>query len=87
MAIFPEVQRRAQREIDAVVGCDRLLTYDDLPLLPYIQAVQREVMRWRPVLPLSVPHATSADDVYKGYYIPKGIRSQLTSLNILTFFS
>ncbi len=85
MAIFPKVQRRAQQEIDAVVGCDRLVTYDDLPSLPYIQAVQREVFRWRPVLPLSVPHATSADDVYKGYYIPKGTRSQFTSLNIFTY--
>ncbi|KAF8985093.1 hypothetical protein BDQ17DRAFT_1260358, partial [Cyathus striatus] len=27
---------------------------------------------WRPVNRFGVPHATTADDIYKGYFIPKG---------------
>ncbi|KAH7927600.1 cytochrome P450 [Leucogyrophana mollusca] len=68
----PEVQKKAQAEIDAVVGTERLPTFDDRRLLPYIDAIVRETLRWLPILPLGVPHATTEDDVYKGYLIPKG---------------
>ncbi|KAF8868692.1 cytochrome P450 [Infundibulicybe gibba] len=46
MAISPNVQRKAQHEIDAVVGNDRLPEPGDRPLLPYVEAIYREVMRW-----------------------------------------
>ncbi|KJA21689.1 hypothetical protein HYPSUDRAFT_67610 [Hypholoma sublateritium FD-334 SS-4] len=71
ITMYPEVQRRAQKEIDEVVGSKRLINYDDWSSLPYVEALLREVMRWRPVAPLSLAHSTTADDVYKGYYIPK----------------
>lgn len=70
--MYPDVQRRAKKEIDGAVGSGRFVTYDDRSSLPYIEALYREVMRWRPMLPLSVSHATTSDDIYKGYYIPKG---------------
>lgn len=73
MAMFPEVQRKAKQEIDAVVGAERLVTYDDWSSLPFVEALRREVMRWKPVAPLAVAHANTEDDVYKGYYIPKGV--------------
>jgi cytochrome P450 len=72
MIAFPEVQRRAQAELDAVIGRDRLPTFSDAPRLPYLSAVIREVLRWRPSLPLSVPHAVTEDDWYEGMFIPKG---------------
>ncbi|KAF7299009.1 Cytochrome P450 [Mycena indigotica] len=72
MALYPEVQAKAQRELTAVVGAHRLPEISDRQRLPYVDAVYREVLRWRPVLPLSVSHATSKDDVYDGYFIPKG---------------
>lgn len=72
MTMFPDVQLRAQEEIDSVIGCERLITYDDQSLLPYVKAIHREVMRWRPVLPLSIFRLCSSADVYKGYHIPKG---------------
>lgn len=72
MSAFPDVQRKAQREIDSIVGNDRLVSYDDQDSLPYLQALCREVLRFRPVLPLCVFHAATADDVYQGYFIPKG---------------
>ncbi|ETW77258.1 cytochrome P450 monooxygenase 4 [Heterobasidion irregulare TC 32-1] len=69
---YPDVQKRAQEEIDLVVGRDRLPDYDDRPRLPYINAVCQELMRWRMVTPLGVVHTTTEDDVYEGYFIPKG---------------
>ena len=53
MVEHPRVWKRAQAEIDAVVGTDRLPEFDDRPSLPYVDAIIREVLRWRPVLPLS----------------------------------
>jgi cytochrome P450 len=72
MVAFPEVQRRAQAEIDAVVGRDRLPTFADAPHLPYVRAIIKEVLRWRPIAPLGVPHAAAEDDWYEGMFIPKG---------------
>ncbi|KAI9571164.1 cytochrome P450 [Boletus coccyginus] len=72
MVLFPEAQKRAQKEIDAVVGSGRLPDFGDRPSLPFIEAVLRETLRWHPVSPLGLPHATSTEDVYEGSYIPKG---------------
>ncbi|EIW84448.1 cytochrome P450 [Coniophora puteana RWD-64-598 SS2] len=72
MALYPEVQTRAQSEIDSVVGSGRLPSFDDWETLPYVEAVFRETLRWYPVVPLGVPHAASREDVYRGYHIPKG---------------
>ena len=72
MITFPEIQRRAQAEVDAVVGRDRLPTFADAPRLPYVRAIIEEVLRLRPVVPLTVPHATTEDDWYEGMFIPKG---------------
>jgi len=72
MTLHPEVQSRAQQEIDTVVGTDRLPTFDDSPSLPYVEAIYRETLRWYPVLPLGIPHASERDDVYCGHQIPGG---------------
>ena len=52
MVQYPEVQKRAQAEIDAVVGTERLPDFGDRFSLPYIEAVYRETLRWHPVAPL-----------------------------------
>ncbi|KIM46552.1 hypothetical protein M413DRAFT_24257 [Hebeloma cylindrosporum] len=72
MVLYPDVMRKAQREIDTVVGSGRLPTFADAPYLPYVRAIVMEVLRWRPVTPLGVPRRTTEDDWYKGYFIPKG---------------
>lgn len=72
MSIFPDVQRRAQKEIDEVVGRSRLPRHEDRANLPYVNAVVKESLRWLPSVPLSVPHATQADDELRGFRIPKG---------------
>ena len=52
MMTHPEVQRKAQAEIDRVIGNDRFPTLADQPDLPYIDALAKEVLRWNPVTPL-----------------------------------
>jgi len=73
MVAFPEVQSRAHAELDAVVGRERLPTFADAPHLPYVRAIIREVIRWRPVLPLGLPHIAKDEDWYEGMFIPKGV--------------
>ncbi|KXN82009.1 O-methylsterigmatocystin oxidoreductase [Leucoagaricus sp. SymC.cos] len=72
MLLNPDVQRKAQREVDAVVGSDRFPEFSDEPELPYLSAVLKETLRWNPTAPIGIAHLTSADDVYEGYFIPKG---------------
>ena len=72
MIAFPEVQRQAQAEIDAVVGRVRLPTFADAPRLPYVCAIIRETLRWRPAGPFGIPHTAIEEDWYEGMYIPKG---------------
>lgn len=72
MAMFPEVQRKAQAELDAVVGHDRLPTFKDQASLPYVNALLKELLRWHTVTPIGVPHCSVTDDEYNGYYIPAG---------------
>lgn len=72
MTLYPEAQRRAQEEIDSVVGQDRLPTAADRDNLPYVEAVVKEVLRWHPVAPQAIPHTASKDDIYEGYLIPEG---------------
>jgi len=55
MILYPEVQRKAQAEIDDVVGNGRLPVFSDEEELPYIQAVLKEVLRWHPATPLCMP--------------------------------
>ena len=55
MTLYPEVQRRAQAELDEVVGTDRLPTFDDRERLPYVSALCTELFRWMPVGPVGKP--------------------------------
>jgi cytochrome P450 len=71
MVLHPDVQKKAQEELDRVCG-DRLPTMEDEPDLPYIRGCVKESMRWMPTDILGVPHAVIKDDEYKGYKIPKG---------------
>jgi cytochrome P450 len=52
LVLYPDVQKKAQAELDSVLARDRLPTFDDRPRLRYIDAMCREVMRWQMVTPL-----------------------------------
>ncbi|KAI0274190.1 cytochrome P450 [Russula aff. rugulosa BPL654] len=71
LILFPRVQRRAQTELDVVIGRDRLPTFDDRSRLPYIEALCKELLRWKMVTPVGVAHSPGRDDVYRGFFIPK----------------
>ncbi|KAI0313926.1 cytochrome P450 [Amylostereum chailletii] len=72
MLLFPEAQRRAHEELDRVVGDSRLPDFSDEIALPYISAIVKEVIRWGVLMPIGLPHVSAEDDIYKGYFIPKG---------------
>ncbi|THU90803.1 cytochrome P450 [Dendrothele bispora CBS 962.96] len=72
LTLYPEVQSKAQEELDRVLGPGRIPSFKDRQDLPYVEAVYREVMRWHPALPMSLPHKSTEDIIYKGYVIPKG---------------
>jgi cytochrome P450 len=73
MALHPDKARKAQAEIESVVGSERLPTFKDRANLPYIESIIKEVYRWNPVGPIAIPHAYSGatDDEYRGWRIPK----------------
>ncbi|KAF8513886.1 cytochrome P450 [Gautieria morchelliformis] len=72
MILYPDVQRKAQRELDEVVGADRLPTFEDRDSLLYMNAICKEIQRWRPVAPLAIAHGVTQDDVYNNNFIPEG---------------
>jgi len=90
LVLYPDAQKKAQEEIDKVIGSHRLPNFEDRHSLPFVEALCREVLRWHPLIPLGMSsrvlpstvvstayfvaggiHATSAEDVYEGMYIPK----------------
>ncbi|KAK1808405.1 hypothetical protein LTR12_017238 [Friedmanniomyces endolithicus] len=72
MVAYPEVQKKAQAQIDSVVGGDRSPNWKDYDSLPYVAQCVKEAMRWRPVTPLAFPHALAEDDWVDGMFLPKG---------------
>jgi cytochrome P450 len=72
MICYPEAQLNAHRELDAVVGSGRLVSFEDRNNLPYVEALCREVLRWHPLLTTTVLHRLMQDDVVGPYFIPAG---------------
>ena len=50
MVLYPDVQSRARREIEEVLGTDRLPTFRDFGSVPYLDALIKEVLRWHPIV-------------------------------------
>ncbi|KAF9077359.1 cytochrome P450 [Rhodocollybia butyracea] len=72
MLHFPECVRKVQGEIDAVVGRDRLPTFEDQPSLPYTGGFIKETLRWKNATPTGIAHSATEDNTYHGMFIPKG---------------
>ncbi|KAI0656915.1 O-methylsterigmatocystin oxidoreductase [Cubamyces menziesii] len=72
MVQYPEAQKKAQEELDAVIGLDRLPEFTDRDSLPYVNAVVKEVTRWHTVVPLGLWHRAVNEDQWNGYRIPAG---------------
>ena len=71
MTCRPEIQRRAQEELDRVCP-GRLVTFEDRGKLPYVESVIMEVIRYHPIVPSGLPHTSEKEDVWEGMRIPKG---------------
>ena len=69
MALHPEIQQRAQEEIDSVIGTQRLPNMHDKENLPYMNCIIKEVMRFATIVPL-MPHSLDADDVSSSRLYP-----------------
>lgn len=64
--LYPHTIKAAQEEIDRVVGPGRLPTFEDEPNMPYVRAMGKEILRWKPITKFGTPHAVSEDDWYEG---------------------
>ncbi|KAJ7824971.1 cytochrome P450 [Mycena olivaceomarginata] len=72
MLVNPDIQKKAQTYIDAVVADGRMPTFSDRPLLAYIDGILKETMRWKVVAPIALTHQLINDEEYNGYFIPAG---------------
>ncbi|KAK0235585.1 cytochrome P450 [Armillaria nabsnona] len=72
MVLHPKVFKKAQSEIDTVIGTNRLPSFDDMASLPYLDAVIRELHRWGGAKTLAIPHKLMQDDMYEGCLLPGG---------------
>ncbi|KAI0770058.1 cytochrome P450 [Fomes fomentarius] len=72
MSLYPSVRKKAQAELDTVVGNDRLPEFGDRDALVYVNAIIKECLRWFSVLPVGLSHSTIEDDELQGYFIPAG---------------
>ncbi|KAE8712853.1 CYP706 protein [Hibiscus syriacus] len=75
----PEVMRKAQQELDEVIGKDNFVEESHIHKLPYLLAIMKESLRLHPALPLLIPQCPSESCTVGGYTIPKGSRVFLNS--------
>ncbi|KAJ4434999.1 hypothetical protein ANN_23571 [Periplaneta americana] len=83
MVVYPEVQKKVQKELDAVVGRDRRPTLEDRAKLPYVEAVLTELLRVCSVAPTTPPHSVNRDTYVNGHFIPK---DSMVLVNLYSLF-
>uniref|UniRef100_A0A8C3MD97 Uncharacterized protein n=1 Tax=Geospiza parvula TaxID=87175 RepID=A0A8C3MD97_GEOPR len=71
MVIYPDIQEKVQKELDAVVGCSHVFCYEDRKRLPYTNAVIHEIQRYSNILLIALPRMSVKDTELLGYCIPK----------------
>ncbi|KAK9065611.1 hypothetical protein SSX86_015012 [Deinandra increscens subsp. villosa] len=70
----PDILRKAQYEIEMVVGKENIVEESHINKLPYLHAIMKETLRLHPTLPLLIPHCPSESCMIGGYTVPKGAR-------------
>ncbi|KAM4660174.1 cytochrome P450 1A4-like [Amazona ochrocephala] len=70
-ALYPDIQKRIQEELDQTIGRERRPRLSDRNALPYTEAFILEVFRHSSFMPFTIPHSTTRATVLNGYYIPK----------------
>ena len=74
LVLYPDVQRKLQNELDQIISVDNRnddVTIRDREKLPYVHATLTEILRHSCVLPITIPHCTTEDTTFRGYFIPK----------------
>ncbi|CCO31959.1 Steroid 17-alpha-hydroxylase/17,20 lyase [Rhizoctonia solani AG-1 IB] len=64
-------QKRARDEIDSIYDEENIPKWEDEQQMPFVRALVKEVLRWRPPIPAGVPHRLEQDDYFEGLYLPK----------------
>ncbi|XP_068089345.1 uncharacterized protein [Hyperolius riggenbachi] len=71
MMKYPDIQKKVQKEIEKVIGSS-----EPKPIhrkdMPYTEAVISEIQRFGNIVPTNLPHCTTQDVHFRGYFIPKG---------------
>jgi cytochrome P450 len=70
----PRVMKKIQKELEDVVGLERMVEESDLDGLEYMEMVVKESLRLHPVAPLLLPHEAMEDCMINGFHIPKKSR-------------
>ncbi|XP_047326721.1 flavonoid 3'-monooxygenase CYP75B137-like [Impatiens glandulifera] len=68
----PQIMKKAQQELEVVVGLNNIVEESHIHKLPYLYAVMKETFRLHPPAPLLVPHCPSESCTIGGYTILKG---------------
>ncbi|NXM67268.1 CP2J6 protein, partial [Serilophus lunatus] len=71
MVIYPDIQERVQKELDAVLGCSHVFCYEDRKKLPYTNAVIHEIQRYSNIILIALPRLSVKDTELLGYRVPK----------------
>lgn len=85
---YPEALGKARKEIDQVCGdnAERLPKLFDLARMPYVCALIKEILRWRPVVPLIPQHQLTQDLTFDGYEFPAGTEFLINSILVCNDF-
>ncbi|XP_047324986.1 flavonoid 3'-monooxygenase CYP75B137-like [Impatiens glandulifera] len=74
MMNYPHVMKKAQKELEVVVGIDNMVEESHLKILPYLYAIMKETLRLHPGVPLLSSRCPTETSIVGGYTIPKGAR-------------
>ncbi|XP_010146979.1 PREDICTED: cytochrome P450 2J6-like [Eurypyga helias] len=71
MVVYPDIQEKVQKELDAVLGCSHLICYEDRKKLPYTNAVIHEIQRYSNIVLIALPRQSVKDTQLLGFPVPK----------------
>ncbi|NXP53189.1 CP2J6 protein, partial [Heliornis fulica] len=71
MVVYPDIQEKVQKELDAVLSCSHLISYEDRRKLPYTNAVIHEIQRFSNIVLIALPRLSLKDTELLGYPVPK----------------